>query len=828
MRRTAAEPCVLTLDGREGLVLESVSVDDKPLAKGAYRREQEGLIIDALPAEFTLELVTVIDPVGNSHLEGLYYSEGRFCTQCEPEGFRNITFAIDRPDILSRFVVRMDADRAQYPTLLSNGDLVESGESEGGRHYAVWRDPYPKPYYLFALVAGAFETITDTHRTSSGRQVGLFIHTDQGHAPRAAFAMDALKRSMAWDERVFAREYDLSEFHIVAVRDFNFGAMENKGLNIFNSARLLADTETQTDDDFEDVERVVAHEYFHNWTGNRITLRDWFQLCLKEGLTIYRDQEFSADQRSRAVRKIKETQVLWEKQFPEDAGPLAHPVRPGQYAEILNFYTATVYRKGAEVIRVLRALIGNEAFDRGMQAYFTRWDGHAITLEDFIACFPEVNRHRDFFTWYTQAGTPHLTMRGAYDSAKRSYRLEISQTTPPTSEQADKVPLPIPLKTGFIAHDGGELNVRLQGEAAPRREFNLVLNSGSAVFVFEDVPAAPIPAILRDYSAPVLLDDGLSHAELLVQMAHDPDTFTRWNAGQRLFTDAILAEAKDRPNAGPAINQVTAALRHELDRPEADRAFVALALRVPSLSRLIHSCETPDVEVLFQARQSVRSAIAGALEQRLAGIADEVEGGPVLVDAVQVGRRALRNAALDLLATLGTAHGERVTAAYRQARTMTERIGALQALSLIWGDGFDEALADFLDRWKRQPLAVDKWFAVQASAPREDAVDRVKALARHYLFSLRNPNRARALYEAFAQNLRAFHASDGSGYKLVADAIRKVDPINPAVAARLATNFESWRCLDEGRKERSREVLEDLMYARLSNNVADLVKRMLG
>ena len=443
----------------------------------------------------------------------------------------------------------MEADQAQYPTLLSNGDLIETGPCPGGRHFAVWRDPYPKPCYLFALVAGTFDTIRDEYVTVSGRTVKLAIHVDEGESERALYAMDALKRAMAWDERVFGREYDLAEFHIVAVRDFNSGAMENKGLNIFNSARLLVDFETSTDANFEDVERVVAHEYFHNWTGNRITVRDWFQLCLKEGLTNYRDEEFSADARSRPVRRIKDVQSLREKQFPEDAGPLAHPVRPEQYLEIRNFYTATVYGKGAELYRVLKAIVGPQQFARGMDLYFQRWDGHAVTLEQFVECF-EAASGRDlsqFFRWYTQAGTPHLVARGEYEPKTRTYRLTVSQTTPPTPGQAEKAALPIPLKVGFIGHDGTQLSARLSDTDAPRREFDLLLDEKSATFVFEGVAATPIPAILRGYCAPVSVDDGLGIDERLIQMGHDPDLVTRWVAGQDLMSAAIWAEASAHP-----------------------------------------------------------------------------------------------------------------------------------------------------------------------------------------------------------------------------------------------------------------------------------------
>jgi aminopeptidase N len=829
VRRTTDEICPLVLDG-EGLTLERIALDGQPLGEQAYSSEQHRLMITAPPAEFELEIDTVISPERNTSLEGLYYSNQRFCTQCESEGFRHIAFSLDRPDVLSRFTVRIEADRKRYPTLLSNGNQTEAGATEDGRHFTVWHDPYPKPTYLFALVAGAFDTLEDEFSTASGTKVSLAIHTDHGDAQRATFAMDALKRSMRWDEQVFQREYDLSAFHIVAVRDFNFGAMENKGLNIFNSARLLADFETATDEDFEDVERVVAHEYFHNWTGNRITLRDWFQLCLKEGLTIYRDQEFSADQRSRPVRRIKEVQVLWARQFAEDSGPLAHPVRPEQYVEILNFYTATIYRKGAELVRVLRSIVGPEAFNSAMQLYFQRWDGHAVTVENFVECFLEDrDREKRFFRWYTQAGTPRLLAEGQFDAATQSYSLRVSQSIPPTPGQTEKYAVPIPLSVGMIDRDGGEMHVRLRGEDLPRREFHLVLETDAATFVFDDVKAPPIPAILRDYSAPVLLADGLGFRELLVQMSSDPDAFTRWHAGQRLITAAIFSEAQGDRHNGPSVAEIASALLRELKRPAADRAFMAMALRVPALGELIQRGEVPDLDGLCEACNRVRRALADFLQEPLHSLVKQSDARPVSTNPGQVADRAVKNAALKLLACLGSSHAPTVMGAFQEAKTMTQTMGALEALSEIGGAWFVDALGIFLDRWRDQPLVIDKWFAVQATAPRDDAAARVQELAAHPLFTLRNPNRVRSLYDMFASaNLRAFHAADGSGYELISQGIRKVDAVNPVVAARLATAFENCRRFDAGRQAKAHAVLGALLREPLSKNVEDVVRRVLG
>jgi len=830
VRRLIDDGQPLILDG-VGLKLERIALNGEPLAADLYQQEPERLLIETPgAATFKLEIDTVICPEDNTALEGLYLSGGRFCTQCESEGFRHIAFSLDRPDVLSRFEVYIEADKQRYPTLLSNGDRLDSGDAAGGRHYAIWKDPHLKPSYLFALVAGSFDTITDEHTTPSGRRVKLSIHTDQGDASRARYAIESLKRAMVWDERVFGREYDLGEFHIVAVRDFNFGAMENKGLNIFNSSRLLADPDTATDDDYEDIERVVGHEYFHNWTGNRITLRNWFQLCLKEGLTVYRDSEFSADQRSRSVKRIKDVQALRERQFAEDAGPLAHAVRPDTYTEITNFYTATVYNKGAELVRTLRAIIGNENFFRGMGLYFRIWDGQAVTVEQFVQCFAEVSGRKlnDFFRWYTQAGTPHMVVRGEYDAAAHAYRLKVSQSTPPTPNQPQKQPLPIPLKVGFIAQDGSQLTAQLRETPASQSEFDLVLENDSTTFIFDNVPSEPIPAVLRGFRAPVALDDGLGARERLVQMTHDPDPFTRWDAGQNLMMAAILAEAAGTADDGPPADQIASALARELEQADKDRAFTAVALRLPTLVRLIQFGDKPDPEKLFQARSSLRRKIAKAGKQHLEELAAAADTDPNSTEQDDVAKRALRNTALDLLASLGTEQGALTMKAFEGARNLTERMGALVALAQMEGDLFDQALEQFIKQWQHIPIAVDKWFAVQAVAARDDAAARVRKLTQHKLFELKNPNRARSVYDAFgARNVRAFHAADGSGYEFLGDGIKKLDAINPMVAARLAKLFEPWRRFDSDRQSKAHEILRRLSKASLSKNVQDILERTL-
>ena len=825
VRRTGGGPAPLVLTG-ERLELESVSIDRTPLDVSQYRLEPGRLIIDNPPADFQLEIVTKLNPAGNSALEGLYMSGGRFCTQCEAEGFRAITYALDRPDVLARYAVRIEASK-DYPTLLSNGNLVESGDMEDGRHFAVWVDPFPKPSYLFALVAGKFDIIRDTFTTKSGREVALAIHVDPGDADRALYAMDSLKRSMKWDEDAFQREYDLDIFNIVAVRDFNFGAMENKGLNVFNSSLVLADADTATDVDFEAIEAVVGHEYFHNWTGNRITCRDWFQLCLKEGLTVYREQEFSADQRSRAVQRIKDVKRLRGRQFAEDAGPLAHPVRPASYQKIDNFYTATIYEKGGEVIRMLKRLIGADAFDRGMQLYFERRDGTASTVEDFLACFAEASGRdlADFKRWYDQAGTPALNVSGVYDAAAKTYALTVSQRTAPTPGQSEKAPLPIPLQIGFIAKDGAIIAAHYDGAKSAKTEHHLVLNGAEQTFRFTGVLEAPIPAVLRGFSAPVTLTDSLNADERLAQMAHDPDPFTRWEAGQTLTRAAILADKN-----APDVAKLAQALGRELDRAQQDAAFAALALRAPDLNELILTGTQPDPDKLYQAREKLRREVATTNAAKLKPIAQAQSERPFSPSAEAAGRRSLKSAALDLLAALGAESHDLIAQAYRDAGSMTETVAALEALGASGSPYFDEALNAFYERWKANPLVIDKWFAIQAAAPRADALDRVQRLRQHPDFETRNPNRVRSLAASFAmRNPRAFHAADGGGYRFLAEMVALVDPQNPSLAARLLTPFESWKRFDSGRQAHAKAELEKLVSnPQLSKNAREMVERTLA
>ncbi|HYG26614.1 MAG TPA: aminopeptidase N [Caulobacteraceae bacterium] len=821
IRRNGAHAEPLRLNG-EQLKPVSVAIDGRELAVTERAVDAEWLTIPNVPDAFTLETEVEIDPEANKALSGLYISGGRFCTQCEAEGFRRITWFADRPDVLSRFTVRIVAPRA-YQRLLSNGNLVEAGELPEGRHFAVWEDPFPKPSYLFALVAGELDELADSFVTMSGRTVELRIYVDPGMASRATYAMDALKRSMKWDEEAFGREYDLDLFMIVAVRDFNFGAMENKGLNIFNSSLLLADPQTATDQDFERIESVVAHEYFHNWTGDRITCRDWFQLCLKEGLTVFRDQEFSADMRGAAVQRIKDVKALRARQFPEDAGPLAHPVRPSSYLKIDNFYTATIYEKGAEVIRMLKTLLGAEDFRRGMDLYFERWDGHATTVEAFIECFAEVSGQdlTQFFGWYEQAGTPTVSLTARYDAAARALDLTLSQSTAPTPGQPDKAPLPVPIAIGL-----------LDGEGKPLRATEvIVLDEAEKSVRLENVAADPVVSALRSFSAPVNLDHDAPPKDRYVQLAADPDLFNRWEAGQDLARDLICSRASGRPDE---INETrfAEAIGRALSDQAAEPAFKALLLSLPTEQDLAMAMQPADPAAIREAREALRARIAihlGELLHRLHG--GMQDAGEFSADAQSAGRRALRNAALDLLSA--DRHSENIARAvghFEAAANMTDAIGGLMALMNLGGEPAEKALADFHARWKDEPLVLDKWFTVQARDPSAGALGRVLALTAHPDFDIKNPNRMRALVQNFASgNPARFHDPSGAGYRFLADQILAVDAFNPSTAARLVEPLGGWRRYREDLGVLMRAELERIVaHAGLSKNVYELASKALA
>jgi aminopeptidase N len=832
IRRNGDHKSPLVLDGVR-LKPVSVAIDGRSLAPGSYVRGDEHLTIAETPDAFTLETEVEIDPAANTELEGLYISAGRFCTQCEPEGFRKITWFPDRPDVLARFTVRIEADRAAYPRLLSNGNLIESGKLPRGRHFAVWNDPFPKPGYLFALVAGQLDELADSRITLSGRSVDLRIFVDPGMAERATYAMDSLKRAMAWDEEVFGLEYDLDLFMIVAVRDFNFGAMENKGLNIFNASLLLADPATATDADYARIEGVIAHEYFHNWTGDRVTCRDWFQLCLKEGLTVFRDQSFSADQRGHAVKRIEDVRALRARQFPEDSGPLAHPVRPSSYIKIDNFYTATIYEKGAEVIRMLKTLIGAAAFREGMDLYFERWDGHATTVEAFIQCFADVSGRdlSDFFAWYEQAGTPRVSIAQHYDEDSQTLDLLIDQEIPPTPGQVEKRPATIPIAIGLLDDDGRPLSFRAPGAEDAALETVIVVDRPHTAVRLESVASRPVLSPLRGFSAPVSLSTDAAAKDRYVLMAADPDLFNRWEAGQQLARDLILARAAGTPDEVGEERFATAMGRALADQ-SAEPAFKALALMLPSENDLAMAREPADPAAIHAAREALRTRLAvhlGDLLRRLHGGLQEA--GEFSVSAEAAGRRALRNEALDLLAADPSVENrERALGHFHAAANMTDAMGGLCALMLMGGDDFETALDGFYARWKDEPLVIDKWFRVQALSPAEDALGRILGLTAHPAFDARNPNRFRALVQTFAAaNPARFHDPSGAGYRFVADQILAVDGANPNLAARLVETLCGWRRYGPELGGKMKNELERIVETPgVSKNVLELAGRALA
>jgi aminopeptidase N len=821
VRRNGSHGEPLWLNG-ERLKPIKVAVDGEPLGPNAHTIDDEGLTIPDVPDVFILETEVEIDPEANKALDGLYMSGGRFCTQCEAEGFRKITFWPDRPDVLSRFTVRIEAD-TMFQHLLSNGNLLESGSTHDGRHFAVWNDPFPKPCYLFALVAGELDVLEDRFVTMTGREVTLRILVDPGMATRAAYAMDSLQRAMRWDETAFGREYDLDLFMIVAVRDFNFGAMENKGLNVFNSSLLLADPATATDLDYERIEGVIAHEYFHNWTGNRITCRDWFQLCLKEGLTVFRDQSFSADQRGHAVQRIKDVRMLRARQFAEDASPIAHPVRPSQYLKIDNFYTATIYEKGSELIRMLRTILGEGDFRRGMDVYFDRWDGHATTVEAFIQCFADASE-RDlsrFFAWYEQAGTPQLRVDAVYDEAAQTLDLTLSQSTAPTPGQPEKQALPIPIALGLLDGEGREI----------RPTEIIVLDETERRVRIEGVPELPVVSALRGFSAPVTLQTDAPVKDAYVLMAADTDLFNRWEAGQALARSLILGRAGSRPDE-VGEERFAEALGRALSDPSADPAFKALQLALPSESDLAVLSAPADPAAIHQAREALRARIAVHLADPLRYLHGVLQdGGEFSANAEAAGRRALRNAAVAML-TAGdhSLDRDRAKGHFEAAANMTDAIGGLTALMMLGGPDADAALETFYARWRDEPLVVDKWFTVQALDPGEGALGRVLGLTAHPAFDPRNPNRLRSLVGAFASgNPARFHDPSGAGYRLLADQILAVDTFNPMTASRLTEPLTSWRRYVPQLGERMRDQLDRISAAEgLSKNVKELVEKALA
>lgn len=788
----------------EQLELLSISLNGTELEADAYTLDEEGVTIHQVPERFTLESSVRIKPQENTALEGLYQSGTMFCTQCEAEGFRKITWFLDRPDVMSRFTTTIVADRDRYPVLLSNGNLIDQELLQDGRHKVTWEDPFAKPAYLFALVAGDLRFIEDRFTTASGRDVDLRIYVEPENIDKCDHAMESLKNAMAWDEERYGREYDLDIFMIVAVNDFNMGAMENKGLNIFNSKYVLARPDTATDRDFQGIEGVIGHEYFHNWTGNRITCRDWFQLSLKEGLTVFRDQEFSAGMGSRGVKRIEDVRLLRAHQFAEDAGPMAHPIRPDSYIEINNFYTLTVYEKGAEVVRMQHNLLGIDAYRKAMDLYFERHDGQAVTTDDFVRCMEDAGGIdlAQFKRWYTQAGTPELQVTGAYDATARSYTLTVQQSCPPTPGQPEKSPLHIPLAIGLLDQRGDDLPIRLEGETESVSGTRILsLHRESEQFRFVDLPREPVPSLLRGFSAPVKLSYEYSDSELMFLMAQDSDGFNRWDAAQTLTQRIILKRV-----AEPGVHLpdgFVEAVRSALTDPVSDKALLAEVLTLPAESYLGDQMEQVDVAGIHAAREGLKSQLAAALRNDFMAVYKaNREQDAYQPDPVSIGRRSLRNLCLSYLMQLDDDEVFQLCIGqYTAGHNMTDIMAAITLLADRSGVESEGILIDFHQRWKDDPLVLDKWFTVQALSKRPDALEQVKRLMQHPAFSITNPNKVRALVGAFCSgNVIHFHAADGEGYAFLADRVLELDAINPQVAARMLRIMSRWRRYDPSRQ----------------------------
>ncbi|WP_295536649.1 aminopeptidase N [uncultured Pseudacidovorax sp.] len=850
MRRNpevAAQP--LRLDGDE-LNLARVLVNGQG---AAFRMEGSQLVIDGLPDDFELEIFTTCCPAKNTKLMGLFVSQNTFFTQCEAEGFRRITYFLDRPDVMASYTVTLRADKAAYPVLLSNGNLVEEGELPEGRHFAKWVDPFKKPAYLFALVAGKLVAREQRIKARNGREHLLQVYVRAGDLDKTEHAMNSLIHSVLWDEARFGLPLDLDRFMIVATSDFNMGAMENKGLNIFNTKYVLASQATATDADYANIESVVGHEYFHNWSGDRVTCRDWFQLSLKEGLTVFRDQEFSmdlcAEPSARAVKRIEDVRVLRTAQFPEDAGPMAHPVRPDSYIEISNFYTVTIYEKGAEVVRMMQTLVGREGFARGMTLYFERHDGQAVTCDDFAQAIADANpdselarRLPQFKRWYSQAGTPRLAATGHYDAEARTYTLAFSQSCPPTPGQPTKEPFVIPVALGLLGADGRALTLQLEGEAQPAGEsLTLVLHEAEQRFTFTGVDEAPVPSILRGFSAPVVLQFDYTREQLLALLAHDSDPFNRWEAGQRLALGAALAAVGDDTRApdAPVLDEAfVAAMREVLRHPTLDAAFKELVLSLPSEVYIAEQLDVVDPQRVHRVREAMRTQLATALfAEWQQAYEDNKDTGAYRPEPVSAGRRALAGMALANLCIAARESGDTVWPGktlqrFKDASNMTDRFNALTALVVAGHPLAAQALARFHAMFKDEALVIDKWFGLQASAPDRggDVLPLVKQLTRHADFSIKNPNRARSVIFSYCNaNPGAFHRLDAAGYVWWSDRVIELDEINPQVAARLARALDRWSKLAEPYRSAAREAIARVAARPgLSKDTLEVVSRALA
>ncbi|PNG38321.1 aminopeptidase N [Pseudomonas protegens] len=830
----------LVLDGQQ-LELLSVSLADQPLSADDYQLDDSHLTLHPTSASFTLDTSVKIHPESNTALEGLYKSSGMFCTQCEAEGFRKITYYLDRPDVMSKFTTTVVAEQHSYPVLLSNGNPIASGPGEDGRHWATWEDPFMKPAYLFALVAGDLWCVEDSFRTQSGRDVALRIYVEPENIDKCQHAMNSLKNSMRWDEETYGREYDLDIFMIVAVNDFNMGAMENKGLNIFNSSAVLARAETATDAAHQRVEAIVAHEYFHNWSGNRVTCRDWFQLSLKEGFTVFRDAGFSADMNSRTVKRIQDVAYLRTHQFAEDAGPMAHAVRPESFIEISNFYTLTVYEKGSEVVGMIHTLLGAEGFRKGSDLYFERHDGQAVTCDDFVKAMEDANGVdlSQFKRWYSQAGTPRLAVSESYDAAAKTYSLTFRQSCPQTPDKVEKLPFVIPVELGLLDSKGAGMALRLSGENAAQGTSRVIsVTEAEQTFTFVDIAEHPLPSLLRGFSAPVKLSFPYNRDQLMFLMQHDSDGFNRWDAGQQLAVQ-VLQELIAQHQQGQALvmdERLVTALGTVLADDSLDQAMVAEMLSLPGEAYLTEISEVADVEAIHAAREFARQQLADslfdALWKRYQANRAVSKATAYVAESEHFARRALQNIALSYL--MLTRKPEVLAAAIEQfdsADNMTER---LTALAVLVNSPFEaekaKALAVFAENFKDNALVMDQWFSVQAGSPLPGGLERVKALMQHPAFNLKNPNKVRALVGAFAgQNLINFHAADGSGYRFLADLVIQLNGFNPQIASRQLAPLTRWRKYDSARQALMKGELERIRASGdLSSDVFEVVSKSLA
>ncbi|EGQ8117015.1 aminopeptidase N [Vibrio parahaemolyticus] len=816
------ESTTLELDG-EGLELRSVKVDGEDWAH--HEVKEASLVLSDLPAEFELEIITKIDPEANTALEGLYKSGGAFCTQCEAEGFRRITYYLDRPDVLAKYTTKVIADKATYPYLLSNGNRIAQGGAENGRHWVQWQDPHPKPAYLFALVAGDFDVLRDKYTTMSGRNVDLEIFVDKGNLDRAGHAMTSLINSMKWDEERFGLEYDLDIYMIVAVDFFNMGAMENKGLNIFNSKFVLANDQTATDRDYLGIEAVIGHEYFHNWTGNRVTCRDWFQLSLKEGLTVFRDQEFSSDLGSRAVNRIDNVRIIRGPQFAEDASPMSHPIRPDKVIEMNNFYTLTVYEKGSEVIRMYHTLLGEEGFQKGMKLYFERHDGTAATCEDFVSAMEDATGVdlKQFRLWYSQSGTPTLRVNSEYNAEAKTYALTVEQFTEATQDQAEKQALHIPFDIELYDSKGQVIPLIINGESVHNV---LDIKQDKQTFVFENVAEQPVPSLLREFSAPVKLEYDYSDAELIFLMKHATNDFARWDASQMLLAKYIRQNVNNVQTGSEVqlSEDLIDAFRGVLLDENLEPAFIAQVFSLPSINEITGWYKQIDVDAVDTVLNSITVSLSAALEDELSATYHTLKQAEYTIDHAAIGKRALRNQCLQFLAHTDKGN-TLVKAQYEAANNMTDTIAAMSAANSAQLECREELMADYSDKWKHDGLVMDKWFAMQGSNPAEDALEKVKATMNHEAFSLKNPNRTRSLIGSFlAANPVRFHDKSGSGYQFAGEILRQLNDSNPQVASRMIDPLLKFRKYDEARQAMIRAELEKLKA--MDNLAKDLFEKV--